>query len=147
MLQMTVAEIERLLEEQFPQAHKFSTITSLSEEMMELHLAFREDWLRPGGTISGPTLMTLADTGGYFFLWARLGPVVHAVTTNLNIHFMRKPRAEDVYAQCRILKLGRQLAVVEVSMRNASSPELVAHATVTYSLPPEPRVTGATVSE
>jgi uncharacterized protein (TIGR00369 family) len=136
MLKMTVVEIERLLEEQFPQAQNFARITALNEDAMELHLAFRDNWLRPGGTISGPTLMTLADTGAYFFLLAHLGPVVLAVTTNLNIHFMRKPRAEDLKAECRMLKLGRQLAVVEVSMRNTSSPELMAHATVTYSIPP-----------
>jgi uncharacterized protein (TIGR00369 family) len=67
---------------------------------------------------------------------SQLGPVVLAVTTSLNINFMRKPRAEDVIAVARLLKLGRQLAVVEVNMRSVSSPEIVAQATVTYSIPP-----------
>jgi len=137
MPRLTVRELEQLIEEQFPQAHGFSQITALSEDTLELRLPYRDDFLRPGGTLSGPTLMTLADTGAYYLILAMIGPVVLAVTTNLNIHFMRKPRPEDVIAQARMLKLGRQLAVVEVNMRSVSSPELLAQATVTYSIPPK----------
>jgi uncharacterized protein (TIGR00369 family) len=137
MLRMNAEDLERLIAEQFPQADGFSQIVRVSEEQLELRLPFREQHLRPGGTVSGPTLMTLADTGAYYLILANLGPVVLAVTTSLNINFMRKPRPEDVLAQARLLKLGRQLAVVEVNMRSASSPELIAQATVTYSIPPE----------
>jgi uncharacterized protein (TIGR00369 family) len=137
MLRMNAEELERLIAEQFPQADGFSQIVALSDERLELRLPFRDQYLRPGGTVSGPTLMTLADTGAYYLILAHLGPVVLAVTTSLNINFMRKPRAEDVLAMVRLLKLGRQLAVAEVNMRSASSPELIAQATVTYSIPPE----------
>jgi uncharacterized protein (TIGR00369 family) len=137
MLRMNAEELERLIAEQFPQAAGFSQIVELSDEQLELRLPFRDQYLRPGGTVSGPTLMTLADTGAYYLILAHLGPVVLAVTTSLNINFMRKPGAEDVLAMVRLLKLGRQLAVAEVNMRSASSPELIAQATVTYSIPPE----------
>lgn len=136
MAGMNIAELEELIEDQFPQAHGFSHITNLTEDTLELRLPFHERHLRPGNTVSGPTLMTLADTGGYYLVMSRLGPVVHAVTTNLNINIMRKPRAEDVIALVRLLKLGKQLAVVEVHMRSISTPEIVAQATVTYSIPP-----------
>jgi uncharacterized protein (TIGR00369 family) len=136
MPRLSVRELELLIEEQFPQAHGFSQITQLGEDTIELRLPYREDFLRPGGTISGPTLMTLADTGAYYLILSMLGPIVLAVTTSLNINFMRKPRAEEIVAQGRMLKLGRQLAVVEVNMHNASSPALVAQAVVTYSIPP-----------
>jgi uncharacterized protein (TIGR00369 family) len=135
---LSVRELEQLIEEQFPEAHGFSQITQLGEDTLELRLPYRPAFLRPGGTISGPTLMTLADTGAYYLILAILGPVVLAVTTSLNINFMRKPRQEDIVGVARMLKLGKQLAVVEVQMRSASAPpsELVAQATVTYSIPP-----------
>ena len=79
--------------------------------------------------------MSLADTAAYYMILSQLGPVVLAVTTSLNINFLRKPIAEDVIATGRLLKVGRQLAVVDVSMRSASAPEVVAQATVTYSIP------------
>ncbi|MET0387874.1 MAG: PaaI family thioesterase [Polyangiales bacterium] len=141
MPRMNREALEHFIEHEFPQAHGFSQIVALGDESIELRLPFRDAHLRPGGTLSGPALMTLADTGGYYLILSILGPVVHAVTTSLNINFMRKPRPEDVLAVARVLKLGRQLAVVEVSMRSASSPELVAQATVTYSLPPATQTT------
>lgn len=136
MPRLSIQELERLIEEQFPQAHGLSQITALTDETIELRLPYRDAFLRPGGTLSGPTLMTLADTGAYYLILASLGPVVLAVTTSLNINFMRKPKPQDVIALGRMLKLGKQLAVVEVNMRNACSSALIAQATVTYSIPP-----------
>jgi uncharacterized protein (TIGR00369 family) len=136
MPRLSIPELERVIAEHFPQAHGFSQITHLGDDTLELRLPYKDAFLRPGGTLSGPTMMTLADTGAYYLILATLGPVVLAVTTSLNIHFMRKPRPEDVIAVARMLKLGRQLAVVEVAMRSVSAPELIAHATVTYSIPP-----------
>jgi len=136
MPRLSISELERLIEEHFPQAHGFSQITTLTEDTLELRLAYRDAFLRPGGTLSGPTLMTLADTGAYYLILATLGPELLAVTTSLNIHFMRKPQPEDVIAVARMLKLGRQLVAVEVNMRSASAPALIAQATVTYSIPP-----------
>jgi uncharacterized protein (TIGR00369 family) len=136
MLRMTAAELEQFISEAFPQAEGHSHITHLSEDRLELRMPYREAMLRPGGTISGPALMTLADTGAYYLILANLGPIALAVTTSLNINFMRKPQPDDVLAVARMLKLGRQLAVVEVNMHSASSSALVAQATVTYSIPP-----------
>src|SRR5215510_5979122 len=121
MPSMNAAELDRLIEEHFPSAKGFCAITQLTEDTIELRMPFRAIYLRPGGTISGPTLMSLADTAAYYMILSRLGPVVLAVTTSLNINFLRKPNAEDVIANGRLLKLGRQLAVVDVSMRVASA--------------------------
>lgn len=135
---MTAADIEAFLLEHFPAAVGFCKITAIRsepEDEIDCLVPFREDYLRPGGTLSGPTLMTLADTALYFLLLAKLGPVGLAVTTHLDINFLRKPTAGDVRATGRLLKLGKQLAVGEVHIRDAEN-KLVAQASVTYSLPP-----------
>ncbi|MEI2639178.1 MAG: PaaI family thioesterase [Microthrixaceae bacterium] len=91
--------------------------------------------LRPGGTVSGPTLMTLADAVAYMAVLSRIGPEALAVTSNLNINFLRRPRPGDLVCNGRILKLGRTLALTEVEIFSASDPEnAVAHSTVTYSM-------------
>lgn len=89
--------------------------------------------LRPGGTVMGPTLMTLADTGAYLVILSRLGAVAQAVTSSLQIHFLRRPRPGRIEAGARLLKLGRRVAVVHVDLEGDG--ELVAVATVTYTLP------------
>jgi uncharacterized protein (TIGR00369 family) len=103
----------------------------------QVRLRFDSKHLRPGGTISGASLMTLADMAMYMVLLGMIGPVALAVTTNLNINFLRKPAQADVIGQARLLKLGKRLAVGEVTMYSEGDPEPVAHATVTYSIPPE----------
>ncbi len=80
--------------------------------------------------------MMLADTAMYMALLGMIGPAALAVTTNLNINFLRKPAQADVIAECKLLKLGRRLAVGDVTMRSDGNGEPVAHATVTYSIPP-----------
>jgi uncharacterized protein (TIGR00369 family) len=133
---LSIEEIKRLIAEKFPGAQGFSEITKLDKNYMELRLPFQNDFLRPGGTISGPVLMALADTGAYYLILAHLGPVLLAVTTSLNINFVRKPSAETILAEVRLLKLGKQLAVADVHIKNEASGVLVAQATVTYSIPP-----------
>jgi acyl-coenzyme A thioesterase PaaI-like protein len=92
--------------------------------------------LRPGGTISGPTLMGLADFAMYVVLLSAIGPVSLAVTTNLTINFLRKGYpGQDVLAAARILKLGKRLAVGEVNLLSGTSPDPIAHVTSTYSIP------------
>ncbi len=91
--------------------------------------------LRPGGTVSGPTLMTLADGAAYCQILAHIGPVALAVTSSLNITFLRKPEPTGIVAEATFLKLGRKLAVVDVRMRSEGSPDLVAQAVVTYAIP------------
>jgi uncharacterized protein (TIGR00369 family) len=91
--------------------------------------------LRPGGTVSGPTLMGLADGAAYCLILAHIGPVALAVTSSLNISFLRKPQPAGVEAEATFLKLGRKLAVVDVRLRSEDSPDLVAQAVVTYAIP------------
>jgi uncharacterized protein (TIGR00369 family) len=137
MLQMTVAEIETFLAAHFPRIDQMQlVIESLEPRQMLLRMGHHQDQLRPGGTISGPTQMALADVGVYILLLAHIGPVALAVTTSLNINFLRKPALADLLADVKLLKLGQRLAVGEVTMFSEGEDEPVAHATVTYSIPP-----------
>lgn len=102
-----------------------------------VRLPFNASLTRPGGTISGPAMMALTDYGMYAALLGAIGNVALAVTTNLNINFLRKPEPVDMIAQCRVLKLGRRLAVIEVSLYSEGLDAPVAHATGTYSIPPD----------
>jgi len=99
---------------------------------------FKTSSLRPGGTISGATMMGLADIAAYAAILASIGWVPLAVTTNLNINFLRKPGPGALMAEARLLKLGQRLAVCDVAIRSDGVEELVAHATSTYSIPPQP---------
>jgi uncharacterized protein (TIGR00369 family) len=91
--------------------------------------------VRPGGTISGPTMMALADFAMYVAVLAAIGPVPLAVTINLNINFLRKPAPRDLVAEARLLKLGKRLAMGEVTICSDGESEPVAHVTSTYSIP------------
>jgi uncharacterized protein (TIGR00369 family) len=135
---MTIAEIEAFLVDHFPAAAGFGKIVEVvggPGGALTMRLPYRAEYLRPGGTISGPTLMTLADTAAYYLILATMGPLALAVTSNLNIHFLSKPRPGDVVATARMLKAGRRLVVAEVEMRSDGADELVAQATITYALP------------
>ncbi|MGY4570748.1 PaaI family thioesterase [Bradyrhizobium sp. USDA 3256] len=135
---MSVAEVEEFLRREFPQAfvHDDVRIESADGETALLRQRFSERMLRPGGTVSGPTLMGLADFAMYVVLLSAIGPVGLAVTTNLNINFLRKGQpGQDVLAVARLLKLGKRLAVGEVNLLSGSSPDPIAHVTATYSIP------------
>ncbi len=93
--------------------------------------------VRPGGTVSGPSLFTLADIGGYVCVLTHAGADALSVTTNININFMRKAEPGPIDGICRILKLGKSLMVFDVDIRNGSDGTTVAHATGTYSIPPK----------
>jgi uncharacterized protein (TIGR00369 family) len=99
--------------------------------------------LRPGGTIAGPAQMALADVAMYGLVMSRLGRVDLAVTTSLTINFLRRPEPAAMTAEGRLLKLGRRLAVGDVTLHSAGLAEPVAHAVVTYSLPPAKTLAGA----
>jgi uncharacterized protein (TIGR00369 family) len=136
---MTVAELEAFLAREFPQA--FHPGSGLSIEAVEhgrarVRLAYSEKSIRPGGTISGPTMMMLADFALYLAVLSAIGPVALAVTINFNINFLRRPEQRDLIADARMLKLGKRLAVMEVNLRSDGSEEPVAHVTSTYSIPP-----------
>ena len=135
---MTVPELETFLRSEFPQAFSGDDILIEAADgaSCRLRQRYSERMLRPGGTISGPTLMALADFAMYVVLLSAIGPVGLAVTTNLNINFLRKGApGQDVLAEARLLKLGKRLAVGEVSLLSASSPDPIAHVTATYSIP------------
>lgn len=137
MLKMKPYELEEFLKAQFPQMDDFHfRVERLEAKYLRLRLLYRDLHLRPGGTLSGPTLMTLADTAMYLLVLAHIGPIALAVTTNLTINFLRKPAPKDVLAEVKLLKLGARLAVGEVTMFSEEEEEAVAHATVTYSIPP-----------
>ena len=137
---MTADEILSLLGSQFPQAAAMGLkIDALEEGFIRVRLPTSEQHLRPGGTLSGPTMMMLADTAMYFLVLAHIGPQPLTVTTSLNINFLKKPAPGDLVAQARMLKLGARLAVGDVLMHSAATPsDIVAQATVTYSIPPPP---------
>jgi uncharacterized protein (TIGR00369 family) len=135
---MSVAELEKFLREEFPQAFSDGDITieRADGETCLLRQRYDARMLRPGGTVSGPTLMALADFAMYVVLLSAIGPVGLAVTTNLNINFLRKGQpGQDVLAAAKILKLGKRLAVGEVSLLSGASPDPIAHVTATYSIP------------
>src|SRR5262245_12205422 len=136
MLVFTIDELKALIQDEFPEAAAYTEITRLEENYLEMRLPFRDQFLRPSATISGPALMTLADTGAYYLILAHIGPVLLAVTTSLNINFVRKPKPETVVGCASLLKLGKQLAVVDMRIQSEATGELVAQATVTYSIPP-----------
>jgi len=137
IVHFTPAEMNAYLQEVFPQADVGETflVEAVSEQGARIRLRFDDKHLRPGGTISGPTMFSLADIALYVAVLGRIGRVALAVTTNLNINFLRKPPAADLIGEARLLKLGKRLAVGEVSIVSAREDELVAHAVGTYSIP------------
>ena len=135
---MNVRELERFLSAEFPQGyHPQSglTIEAVWHGGARVRQAYRPQFIRPGGTISGPTMMALADFTMYVAVLASIGPLPLAVTTNLTINFLRKPATRDLIADCRLLKVGKRLAVGEVTVLSDGMDDAVAHVTATYSIP------------
>jgi len=136
---MSVSELEAFLHAEFPQAFTAGgdiAIEQADGQSCVLRQRYSDSMLRPGGTVSGPTLMALADFAMYVVLLSAIGPVGLAVTTNLKINFLRKGSpGQDVLAAARLLKLGRRLAVGEVTLLSGDQPEPIAHVTATYSIP------------
>ena len=135
---MTREQVESLLEREFPQLHydgRVYHIEAVGPLTARLRLDYHERNLRPGGTLSGPSMMALADLCFYVALLANVGPVPLAVTTNLSFNFLRKPERRALVAECVILKLGKRLVVGEVALRSEGHPDVVCHATGTYSIP------------
>ncbi|WP_417682040.1 PaaI family thioesterase [Roseibium sp.] len=136
---MSVEEISEFLDREFPQIHaggRVYAIDAIFPGEAVVRLSANEMHLRPGGTVSGPSMMALADLAAYVVILAHIGPVALAVTTNLNINFLRKPEPGDLVATCKLLKLGKRLAVTECGIGGEGEEEYVAHATATYSVPP-----------
>jgi uncharacterized protein (TIGR00369 family) len=135
---LSTKQIEALLSAEFPQAY-FPGCGLFIERVdygdVRVRRAYHEDHLRPGGTISGPTMMELADFAMYVAVFSAIGAQPLAVTTNLNINFLRKPAQADLIAYARLMKVGKRLAVGEVTLYSAGSDDPVAHVTSTYSIP------------
>ncbi len=113
-------------------------VESVLPGAVTIRVPYRDEFVRPGGTISGPLMMAVADFAMYGVVLSLIGRVDLAVTTNLSINFLRRPSPGEVVARARILKLGRRLAVGEVHLHAGEADDLVAHVTSTYSIPPRP---------
>lgn len=136
-LKMDKSALETFLKEHFPQVGADFSVEEVSEQTLTVRLHVTDQHLRPGGTVSGPSMFGLADVGVYLAVLARLGPVALAVTTNCSIDFMRKPAAgRDLLAHVRILKMGRVLAIGDVLIYSEGVEAAVARANLTYSIPP-----------
>jgi uncharacterized protein (TIGR00369 family) len=132
----TKAEIIDFLRREFPQ-NKCLVEEVGNRSATVVHLV-DTDHLRPGGTVSGPLLMTVADVAIYVAILGTVGIVPLAVTTSLTINFLRKPVAgKPIVGVCRLMKVGRTLVVGEVALYSQGNAELVAHAVGTYSIPPK----------
>lgn len=134
---LTVDEVNALIGEVFPQLNEQAAHYQAVEVFpggCTVRLNAEHRHLRPGGTVSGPALFTLADIGGYVCVLSHAGPDALSVTTSLNINFVRKATVGPIDGHCRILKLGRSLMVFDIDI--VADGETVAHATGTYSIPP-----------
>jgi uncharacterized protein (TIGR00369 family) len=135
---LTESDLTRFLQTTFPQVQDDFAVERLTEEGIVLRLKVAERHLRPGGTVSGPTMFGLADVAFYFALMSRIGLKALTVTTNVSIDFLRKPAAgADLLGEARILKIGRQLASGDVLIRSEGSDAVVARAGLTFSIPPD----------
>ncbi|WP_411837425.1 PaaI family thioesterase [Paracoccus sp. ME4] len=136
-LMMDAGALNAFLAREFPQVATGYRVEHAEEGLLTARLIVSEDHLRPGGTVSGPSMFALADLAIYCAILSRIGPVALAVTTNASIDFMRKPAAGvDLLADCRLLKLGRVLAVADALIRSEGQDQPVARCSMTYSIPP-----------
>ena len=137
VLKMNIAELSAFVDEVFEQVAGEFVIEALSEESMRVRMNISDKHLRPGGTVSGPSMFSLADVSAYFMTLARIGPQALTVTTSCAIDFMRKPiSGADLISEVRLLKLGRQLSVCDVLLFSKGADKPVARASVTYAIPP-----------
>ena len=125
------------LSEVFPQVSNLFEIRDLSPGNVSLEMRIDHEHLRPGNTISGPTMFLLADVSFYLSILSKIGPESLAVTTNCPIDFLRKPSEKNLYSQHRILKIGKSLCVGDVLIYSVDLKDPVAHASLTYSIPPK----------
>ncbi|MBC3883355.1 PaaI family thioesterase [Undibacterium sp. LX40W] len=133
---MQIEAMQAFLDREFPQSTV--KVVSLGDKSTTVRQDISDAHLRPGGTVSGPVLMTVADVAMYVAVLNEIGIVPLAVTTNLNINFLRKPSAEcAIIGVCHLLKVGKSLAVGEVGLYSEGSEDVVAHVVTTYAIPPK----------
>ena len=136
---ISVKQFTALMKKEMPWAVDMGmTLERIGGGGAVMRLPFHESMLRPGGTVSGPTMMALADATMYAVVLSAIGIVKLAVTTSFNINFLYRPSPADLMAEGRLMKLGKRLAVIEVTLHSEGHDEPVAHATGTYSIPPRP---------
>ncbi len=137
---MSIDEINRLIDEQFPQIHvggRVFTIEAAGHRAARMRMIAHDKNLRPGKTLSGPSMFQLADLALYVAILATAGEAAtQAVTTNLNINFLSRPSLGDLVAEVELVKVGKKLVIGEVEMYSVGSDTMVAHAIATYALPP-----------
>jgi uncharacterized protein (TIGR00369 family) len=135
---MSAAELTQFMEQQFPQVNQDFVIEEVRDMGVRVRMPIAERHLRPGGTVSGPSMFALADCAIYLAVLAMIGPKALAVTTNCSMDFLRKPEASrDLICECNLLKLGRVLAVGDVLIYSEGKDAPVARASMTYSIPPK----------
>ena len=132
---MTKEELNGFLEKEFPQVNKNFEILKVSNKNFSMLMHISSEHLRPGATVSGPTMFLLADVTFYLATLSVIGPKSLTVTTNCSINFLRKPNEKNLISEARILKLGKTLSVGDVLIYSEDIDEPVAHASLTYSIP------------
>jgi len=137
MTKITPQEFESIAKNQVPLVGYLGiSIERIGNGTASGRVPYRAEFLRPGGTVSGPVLMALADFVMYAAVMGKIGRIELAVTTNLSINFLRRPEPVDVLAHAHLIKLGKRLAVGEVDMFSDGIEDMIAHVTCTYSIPP-----------
>lgn len=135
-LQFSISELSSYLDEVFPQVVNSYRIVDLQEGYARVIQNITQENLRPGGTVSGPTIFSLVDIGMYILLLAHIGKEPLAVTTNCSIDFLKKPTMdEELFADCNLLKLGKTLVVGEVLVKSSEKEALLARSSITYYRP------------
>ena len=132
---MTKEELNDFLEKEFPQVNKNFEILKVNDKKLSMLMHISTEHLRPGATVSGPTMFLLADVTFYLATLSVIGPKSLTVTTNCSINFLRKPNEKNLISEARILKLGKTLSVGDVLIYSEDIDEPVAHASLTYSIP------------
>ena len=134
---MSKVDLENFLEKEFPQVSSNFKILNTKPNSLSMLMHISDEHLRPGGTVSGPTMFLLADVSFYLATLSIIGPKRLTVTTNCSINFLRKPNISDLISETRVLKIGKTLSVGDVLIYSKGIKEPVAHASLTYSIPRE----------
>ena len=134
---MSKVDLENFLEKEFPQVSSNFKILNTKANSLSMLMHISDEHLRPGGTVSGPTMFLLADVSFYLATLSIIGPKSLTVTTNCSINFLRKPNISDLISETRVLKIGKTLSVGDVLIYSKGIKEPVAHASLTYSIPRE----------
>ena len=134
---MSKVDLENFLEKEFPQVSSNFKILNTKPNSLSMLMHLSDEHLRPGGTVSGPTMFLLADVSFYLATLSIIGPKSLTVTTNCSINFLRKPNISDLISETRVLKIGKTLSVGDVLIYSEGIKEPVAHASLTYSIPRE----------